>query len=603
MTGHDDQPAPPVTPWPALKGIATGGFNMKFDDSVASDLIGTISDLIAGVKALKQEVGRVTGDGPLSSLVSGQELAKQFSAKGKELGQICDDHLAILSDMIDTVQAAAKTYAQAEGHNQAVFDSINKDPAPARLVDIPGPTSIPNVGEHDEPKDLQNAQGFEDVTIQPETPASLSLEKLNALMSFYGWGTTNIPERVRDFSDTWNGMAAQLAGIFAEFASRANRVTDQSWTGPGGAIAARSIRTYAKSSAHLQDNMTAFGKTLLYTAGWIEATTNALDNVDSTKMRTSYLVFHDRVYAGDVEYRNRLADAYGKTYVPGMQFTCAHIPVLEHPAAAFNGIPSDQGVILDPGAPVPPAPVVPVGPGPGTAVSPTSPISTALGPGDAPAVPSDIPAPQDDLQAKPPATEPADPSSTRSPLDQLGQQAASLAQQLGSTAQQAGQQAAGTAEQLAQQAAQFAQQAAQGVRGDVTDAASKLAPIGLESAGPGLAGPGLGGGAGSGAGGGTAGIGGPNSSSSRNPSQSARLFPRAATPAAATNAAAESSTTAGRAGIAAGAGSPGMPAGAAHGAGGQQSKERKRAAYLDSTEHLDDALGKGPQVVKPVVEK
>jgi hypothetical protein len=59
----------------------------------------------------------------------------------------------------------------------------------------------------------------------------------------------------------------------------------------------------------------------------------------------------------------------------------------------------------------------------------------------------------------------------------------------------------------------------------------------------------------------------------------------------------------GRAGAAPMAGTPGSPGAAGAGAQNQQGKEHKRPAYLDSVEHLEDALGDAPVVVKPVVEK
>ncbi|WP_280488224.1 hypothetical protein [Nocardia cyriacigeorgica] len=42
------------------------------------------------------------------------------------------------------------------------------------------------------------------------------------------------------------------------------------------------------------------------------------------------------------------------------------------------------------------------------------------------------------------------------------------------------------------------------------------------------------------------------------------------------------------------------PAGAG---GGQQAKEHKRADYLDTVQHIEEALGDPPEVAKPVVEK
>lgn len=50
-------------------------------------------------------------------------------------------------------------------------------------------------------------------------------------------------------------------------------------------------------------------------------------------------------------------------------------------------------------------------------------------------------------------------------------------------------------------------------------------------------------------------------------------------------------------------GSPGPAGAAGRGAGGEGGKEHKRPAFLDSTEHLEEAIGEALRVVKPVVEK
>ncbi|WP_281066202.1 hypothetical protein [Nocardia albiluteola] len=128
---------------------------------------------------------------------------------------------------------------------------------------------------------------------------------------------------------------------------------------------------------------------------------------------------------------------------------------------------------------------------------------------------------------------------------------------------------------------------------------------GLNASGPGLlsdlAGLGGGGGAGGALGPSDAGLG------------DTKLFPRASAPddSAKSLQAQIDELAAGRAGIAAGAqessAMPMMPMGGmgGMGAGGAQSqqKERKRAAYLDAKEHLDEALGEDPLSVRSIIDR
>ncbi|PXX66588.1 hypothetical protein DFR70_103337 [Nocardia tenerifensis] len=80
----------------------------------------------------------------------------------------------------------------------------------------------------------------------------------------------------------------------------------------------------------------------------------------------------------------------------------------------------------------------------------------------------------------------------------------------------------------------------------------------------------------------------------QNLDKAAKLFPRA-------EATTTGTATGARAGLAANSGM-GMGPGPGPGAAGQQ-KEHKRADYLDSTEHLEEAIGEAPVVVKPIVEQ
>ncbi|WP_330179050.1 hypothetical protein OHB26_21415 [Nocardia sp. NBC_01503] len=89
-----------------------------------------------------------------------------------------------------------------------------------------------------------------------------------------------------------------------------------------------------------------------------------------------------------------------------------------------------------------------------------------------------------------------------------------------------------------------------------------------------------------------------------------KLFPRAPAPAPTTAPGAPTVAADGRAGPAVTSGMPmggmmgGMPMGGGMGgAQAGQQKERKRAAYLDGKEHLDEAVGEDPLSVRPIIDR
>ncbi|WP_067460722.1 hypothetical protein [Nocardia alba] len=88
-----------------------------------------------------------------------------------------------------------------------------------------------------------------------------------------------------------------------------------------------------------------------------------------------------------------------------------------------------------------------------------------------------------------------------------------------------------------------------------------------------------------------------------------KLFPRASpvtTSAEQTRAGIATGTSLTNAGMPMGMGGYPMGGGMGGGMGGQgqqQQQERKRAAYLDSTEHLDEAIGEDPLSIRPIIDR
>lgn len=620
------------TPWSGFRAQAGGGV-LQLDPGVLEGLVNAANGTRVRVRSVRGQVGRIDNLARFADvLASADMLARRFSTKGQDFGRILDDHVRILDDLNETFMAAARTYIANEDRGNADFellrqrirdhrapgllDTLGPPPPPADLstdndrhtyyggTRTPQPTwNEPGNRRPEEnfglPPGLVNQAGLQfdpQAGLHAEEPGSISYEQYRTIRDSILAGT---PTRVAQAAADWRWLSGELRSSFHILTTQMAG-TQGSWTSTdsGGAAerARQAVQAYGQGADTLMRNMNAIGDALEYTSEWLYTTGAGLASFVSEDPRIGedMAAYNARVRRAALRHYTRVMN---DTYVPGVEHTAQVMAVLPDPIPPVTGdrptLTGSQGAGGQQGGYGGSGRQFSGGGAPGGgAPGAQTPEELAFlqqegqaqgGPGDGQGGPGELGSGEygdgaggltpEQRQALAAQQRPGG-SQGGNPLEQLGQ----LGQQLG----QVGQQLLGTEAGLPGGLAGIPALAG---LADLQEQARKAG---------GGAGGGSGGGAGGGAGGGVPG------ERSAALDKASKLFPRATTLAADLGTA--------RAGIAAGSGMPmsGMPMGGpmgGAGAQGGQEKDHKRAEYLDSTEHLEEAFGEAPVVVRPVVDQ
>ncbi|TQM33472.1 PPE domain-containing protein [Nocardia bhagyanarayanae] len=606
-----------TNPWQILRVQAHDGA-LEFHPEAALDVVELATELVGGVLAIRENATGVEHFEALSNLSSGAALAAKFAQKGAELGQILDGHITVLETMIDTFVAAGREYARADDLNA---DELGRITVPREASTTLGrsPESTPIVGEldseghysdpgywlephvaHDiEPmsRRLREHDEFEPTTIADDT------ENANALTyeDLYQLGRSIRAQQVADAGGRWKWMSQRIRAIFVEYANHVETVTVEQWRGEGREAAVAAVRAYAHAARQLSNSMAVMADNLAYTAGWLEATRVSMpqDPVNPAGSSSTqyvpmgpYGTYSMPVTVEDPtpEYQEALRQTYGV----GIDASAVRVPVLPPVETAFAQVPvieegvagggSDRGPggngaaesLADTRTEALTQPVSTAG-----AQMPTMPVS-AVG-AETSMRPVTYPQPDDGQVRTTPAAAGSFPPSAGQRKDNAPDFARPQSSDLG-------QNLAGTLARAVQQASPD--------RRPLSAPLSSASPNSIphqsspaRTAADGSGGRGVGGAASAGA----------ASDAHRDPARMAKLFPRATSvpiePGGA--AAAPRSSTAP---VAPAMGGPAGMGGAANGA--DKRDGHRRAAYLDSPHHFEEALGEAPRVVNtPVIER
>ncbi|WP_341684270.1 hypothetical protein REK76_03925 [Nocardia farcinica] len=594
-------------PYEGLRSAAQNRV-FKIDEQVATDAVKIIAD---AMDIIEFAAGDFKADAPGGQLSQGEQAAydqlykdiktvdhfgnlgsgKTLSKAFQDLGiELMDTTLPAfkksLRDLAEAFIIAGGMVENQEDTSESVFNALKNESAAAGEVHHVGmrrhgdryisndpviPTNVGGESYSGRPLDAK-APGMRSINTFLEPAASLTYPVANSLRN-------SLEGRINGLTmlaGEWQRMADRLTIGFNNMARGMTGLTESRWRGDSAEQGMGAVNRYSAAAGQLTTAMNHVGTLLENASAW---------------MSKFYAELPDAPVAASDTAENqavtRAQAAFTAWYAPGVTASSV-LPELPGP----TGI---QG--QNPG----PRETVPTGNPTGNPTSPTgSPSPNQLQPAFTPVSQNQPNAQLAQLQSQASQQGKAlrDLAAQQAAAQQAAQQAA--AQQ---SAQQAVQQAAQQAQQALQQGLQGAQQAIQeGLQG----AQQNMQPAGLAGL-PGslsdlqkdLAKKGGGGGAGKGAGGGGGGGGGlPGGANPKDLAATSKLFPRASLPTT-------TGMEAARAGIAATPGMPGAPGamGAAGQGANQGQKEYKRADYLDSVEHLEEALGEAPIVVKPVVEK
>ncbi|MFC4124730.1 hypothetical protein [Nocardia rhizosphaerae] len=596
-------------PWSGLRTESLNGA-LELQPGVIESLVTEIIEVRTRVNSVKAEVGKVDSLDPFAAVIpSAAALAERFSAKGRDLAGILEDHLQILDDMSDTFLAAGRNYSAADADGSVDLEALRE-----RIQSGKGNTE--SLGSSGEPfvlcidsRILSEEGGglpdsllmppgeltFDPLLVRPEDPSQFTYDQYQEIIA--SLSSPNMSTTVAQAGVDWSWLAGKLDEKFVEL-SNAMTATESSWRSPGNAGGAdrarRAVAAYGTGNTNLVEGMKALGTALQYAAEWLYVTKLGLQAVSATEVP---LMVPESVRAWEtrkeLEHQRGYVSAMRNTYVPGVDHTGGVIAVLPDPIPATTGNGYGDGSGNGNGS----------GNGSGTGSgsgSGSGSGATGLSSG----FQNGMSALQQ--QAAQRAAQDALKAAEQAAADQATRAAEEAARQ---AAEEAAQQAAGGLEQAGSALSSGMEQASSAAQSALDQATSAAEQSALSSV-PGLAGLSSaledqakkmtsaaksGGGAGGGAGGGGAGVPGSNLQNASS------LFPRAAVTSTGMEAMASRAGLAGGSGMPMG-GMPMAPMGGAAGQGGQQ-KEHKRADYLDSVEHLEEAIGAAPIVARPVIEQ
>ncbi|ASF10077.1 hypothetical protein NBRGN_112_00490 [Nocardia brasiliensis NBRC 14402] len=551
-----------------------------------------IIDLVLGSAGELSDQKLPTSYQLFGHLPSGQEMTREVYKAGTKFREdIIDAHKKILTDMAQSFLIAGNKYKNADGDSKAELARIQNSRHPSEGIEHAEQHYNGEIADPDHwydnklpaakpkyEKAAPDGKGGYQVGKYEGLPSSVKVTDKGAMIDaepaatlvyedFHKLYTTlQGINYVQDLASDWHRMATQLDRGFADFKRDiSNLVDSEEWTGYGANSAKKAVNIYTGTGAALVQAMKVMSANLMDAYNWGKTTqVNMPDSPKDTYSKDNQVLV-----------LGLARDAFANWYELGMEATSTAFPPLPFPEG-----PKQQ--TQEPGPPGPPGP-------PGTANPGLSQKQAqdqqrrlqeqaeqqrkALEEQMARARQEQQQRAQEQQRQE---QQRAAQQAQQQAAQQAMQAAQQLGQQLGQAVQQAGQQLASAAQQAAQQAALAGIPGLPSLKDLEEQAKKAMGTAGSKGAG-GAGGPG----------------GAPKGLTNQNLDKASKLFPRAEATTTGTAAAA-------RAGLA--NSGMGMGPGPGPGAAGQQ-KEHKRADYLDSTEHLEDAIGDAPVVVKPVVEQ
>ncbi|GAB0106452.1 hypothetical protein JMUB6875_54370 [Nocardia sp. JMUB6875] len=292
------------------------GHTLQFEPEAAKTGMNKSADMIQAMLAYKNAVGALGLDKlpAIGSELAGKNLAEGLSRRGTELQTIFDQHIDILTGMMDTFQAAGEAYRYADGVSKEQLDKVAG--TIKGLGDIKVPTTASNEGlgpkqgyrlgmldqhpDDDFPgslKDWKEKHGkdgkfHDDVYCPWRNGQEMQWEDLIRLGNSinpdpYVWGS-------EDYKTLADKIKTRVSTFVGEIESLGN-----SWRGAGSQAAREAVRNYAKDIQPLLDQMGTMSQLLDYTSKWMAWTRSTMPKKKEDKACTDDLGNYRRYYERD----------------------------------------------------------------------------------------------------------------------------------------------------------------------------------------------------------------------------------------------------------------------------------------------------------------
>ncbi|MFD9551951.1 hypothetical protein ACFWBG_31620 [Nocardia salmonicida] len=263
-----DENGPGGSLWTDLPKAAGNGLLLLEPGAAqrAAGHVETMLELVVGAQDwIHQNVG--VASPPVAASVSGQLMWTIFNVKfGTQLLDRVNSHRDILTVMGETFVAAGQKYQRTEHDSEVSFDEISfDDPKGTLPTGVPPVLTVPTAPTAPAPGTEYDAFSF-----GPELGAQLSWETL--------WVVCNGIDApaVAAAASVWSWLATHLDTGFTTLRTSINSVSNE-WKGAGSERAIAATNNYVTVSQQLTTDMRLMSDALLFTSGWLQQTkTNAM---------------------------------------------------------------------------------------------------------------------------------------------------------------------------------------------------------------------------------------------------------------------------------------------------------------------------------------
>ncbi|MFI6172415.1 hypothetical protein ACIBCN_36945 [Nocardia sp. NPDC051052] len=252
------------TKWAGLPGEAANG-HLSLEAGIAEKCARHVEDMLNVIVGVHTWIFQnfMRASPPIANTTSGSGLYRVYNEKiATELTERMDRHRTILTDMGNTFVAAGKNYQTTEHDNTVSFQDIS-------FVNLPGtpPSGSPKPGSIPKHPRKNSSQStvYDPIAIVPEPGSQFSWSQL------YMIGNSINPQAVADAAGVWYWLSKTLDTGFTTLRSNIY-AAGVDWQGAGAQSATQATTQYVGASLQLTGDMNLLGDNMLNTSGWLQQT-------------------------------------------------------------------------------------------------------------------------------------------------------------------------------------------------------------------------------------------------------------------------------------------------------------------------------------------
>ncbi|MFI9504697.1 hypothetical protein [Nocardia sp. NPDC052566] len=250
------------TLWASLLASSKDG-HLKLEPGTAEQCAEHVESMLEVVVGVQNWMNQNTAAASpeIAASVSGRLLWTVFNLKfGTELRQRIDRHREILVDMGNTFVTAGKRYARTEDESAASFENISFTPSGTPPSGAPPKGVVPS-----SPRKPGAGTKYDSYGFGPEMGRQLGWEMLYIICNSMN------PQAVADAGGVWYWLSSTLETGFTTLRTTIASTSDR-WQGIGAQTAIAATNDYTTASKQLTGDMKLLGDTLVYTSGWLQQT-------------------------------------------------------------------------------------------------------------------------------------------------------------------------------------------------------------------------------------------------------------------------------------------------------------------------------------------